>query len=61
MEFPFVKVDFYSIDGKTIFGEMTFYPSDGRKDFIPDKYNKIIGDEIELPTLTEDQKEITYA
>ena len=32
---PFVRVDFYAIDGKTIFGEMTFYPSDGRKSSIP--------------------------
>ena len=39
---PFVRVDFYAIDGKTIFGEMTFYPSDGRKKFYPEKYNRII-------------------
>lgn len=25
--FPFVRVDFYSIDGKAVFGEMTFTPS----------------------------------
>ncbi|WP_298497290.1 ATP-grasp fold amidoligase family protein [uncultured Algibacter sp.] len=57
--FPFVRVDFYSIEGKAIFGEMTFYPSDGRKDFIPDEYNKIIGDYIVLPKLKNGQKEIT--
>lgn len=57
--FPFVRVDFYSIEGKTIFGEMTFYPSDGRKDFIPDEYNKIIGDYIKLPKLKNGQKVIT--
>ncbi|MCA0153530.1 glycosyltransferase [Winogradskyella sp. 2Y89] len=58
-DFPFVRVDFYSIEGKTIFGEMTFYPSDGRKDYIPEEYNKIIGDYIELPILKIGQKEIT--
>ncbi|WP_257018447.1 ATP-grasp fold amidoligase family protein [Winogradskyella pacifica] len=57
--FPFVRVDFYSIEGKTIFGEMTFYPSDGRKDFIPEEYNKIIGDYIILPKLEDGQQAIT--
>ena len=57
-KFPFVRVDLYSINNKTIFGEMTFYPSDGRKDFHPLKYNKILGDYIKLPTLPEGQKEI---
>ena len=48
---PFVRVDFYAIDGKTIFGEMTFYPSDGRKKFYPEKYNRIIGDYFTLPKI----------
>ena len=56
--FPFVRVDFYSINGKTIFGEMTFYPSDGRKDFYPDKYNTIIGDYFTLPKLEKGQQVI---
>ncbi|MDY0779628.1 ATP-grasp fold amidoligase family protein [Tenacibaculum sp. IB213877] len=56
--FPFVRVDFYSVKDKIIFGEMTFYPSDGRKDFYPDKYNKELGDMIKLPELN-DRKEIT--
>ncbi|QRM89681.1 glycosyltransferase [Lacinutrix sp. WUR7] len=57
--FPFVRVDFYSINGNAIFGEMTFYPSDGRKDFFPDEYNTIIGDYFKLPTLEKGQKVIT--
>ena len=57
--FPYVRVDFYSIKGRAIFGEMTFYPSDGRKDFIPDEYNKIIGDYLKLPKLKRGQKLIT--
>ena len=48
---PFVRVDFYAIEGKTIFGEMTFYPSDGRKKFYPEKYNRIIGDYFTLPKI----------
>lgn len=58
-EFPFVRVDLYSIFGKTIFGEMTFYPSDGRNEFVPDHYNKIIGDYLKLPVLLKNQKHIT--
>lgn len=57
--FPFVRVDLYSIAGKTIFGELTFYPADGRKDFYPDKYNKIIGDYFTLPKIPYGKKEIT--
>ncbi|WP_256259865.1 ATP-grasp fold amidoligase family protein [Winogradskyella luteola] len=57
--FPFVRVDFYSVNGKTIFGEMTFYPSDARKDFYPEEYNKIIGDYFKLPPLKKGNKTIT--
>ncbi len=57
-KFPFVRVDLYSIKNKTIFGEMTFYPADGRSDFHPAHYNKILGDMIKLPALPENKKEI---
>lgn len=56
--FPFVRVDFYSIQGTIYFGEMTFYPSDGISEFIPDKYNRIIGEKIQLPKIPKGQKEI---
>ncbi len=58
-KFPFVRVDLYSINGKTLFGEMTFYPADARKDFHPQKYNHILGSYIKLPEIPQDQKEIT--
>ncbi|MFD1294335.1 ATP-grasp fold amidoligase family protein [Lutibacter holmesii] len=57
--FPFVRVDFYSIKNQIIFGEMTFYPSDGRKDFYPESYNKIIGNYFILPKIPKGQKIIT--
>ena len=56
---PFVRVDLYAIEGKTLFGELTFYPADGRKDFYPQKYNKIIGDMFELPEIPNGKKKIT--
>ena len=57
--FPFVRVDLYNIDGRIIFGEMTFYPSDGRNEFKPDEYNRIIGEYIRLPEIPKSQKYIT--
>lgn len=55
---PYVRVDFYQVDQKIIFGELTFYPGDGKYDFYPDEYNKIIGDYFKLPALEKGQKEI---
>ena len=57
--FPFVRVDLYNLDGRIIFGEMTFYPADGRLEFLPEKYNKILGDYLVLPKIPEGQKYIT--
>lgn len=34
--FPFVRVDFYNIDGKIYFGEMTFTPASGFVNFTPE-------------------------
>ena len=56
--FPFVRVDLYNIEGKILFGELTFYPADGRHPFYPGKYNKILGDMMRLPKVPEGQKEI---
>lgn len=38
-EFPFVRVDFYVIDGKPLFSEMTFTPSAGMMPVNPRKYD----------------------
>ena len=46
---PFVRVDLYEINGQVYFGELTFYPSSGFEGFKPEKYDKILGDMIELP------------
>ena len=48
-DFPFVRVDLYNLGGRIVFGEMTFYPADGRLEFVPDSYNRIIGDYLRLP------------
>ncbi|TYP98820.1 teichuronopeptide biosynthesis TupA-like protein [Tenacibaculum adriaticum] len=58
-KFPFVRVDFYSVNNQAYFGEMTFYPTDARDDFYPEEYNKIIGDYFELPIIPKGEKYIT--
>ena len=47
--FAFVRVDFYEIDGRVYFGEMTFTSSSGRDPFTPFEYDKICGEKIILP------------
>lgn len=46
---PYVRVDFYEIDDRPYFGEMTFFPLSGFGEFTPAKYNEIFGDLISLP------------
>lgn len=46
---PFLRVDFYEVNGKMYFGELTFYPASGFGVFEPETWNKELGDMIELP------------
>lgn len=46
--FPFVRVDFYEVDGKIIFGEMTFFPKSGLPDFTLPGYDEKFGKLIRL-------------
>lgn len=54
--FPFVRVDLYHIKEQIIFGEMTFYPGDGRQEFYPDAYNRIYGEMLNLPIIPKGQQ-----
>ena len=56
---PFVRVDLYNLDGKLLFGELTFYPGDARIKYEPEPYDKIIGSYINLPKIPAGKKEIT--
>lgn len=51
-DIPFVRVDFYEVNDKIIFGEMTFYPKSGLPDFTPPEYDGILGDLLVLPKAT---------
>lgn len=48
---PHLRVDFYYTEGKIFVGELTFFDSGGYLSFIPEKYNKILGDWINLPKI----------
>ena len=51
-DIPFVRMDWYEINGKLYFGEYTFYPGSGYEEFEPEEWDKKLGDLIEL-SLTE--------
>lgn len=44
---PFVRVDFYEINGNIYFGELTFFPGSGYEEFTPEEWDKTLGDWIE--------------
>lgn len=46
---PHVRTDFYCIEDKVYFGELTFYHESGFKKFTPEKFGVEMGEWIELP------------
>lgn len=46
---PHVRVDFYNVNGKIFFGEMTFYHWGGMKPFEPEEWDYTFGNWLELP------------
>ena len=47
-DIPHVRVDFYEINGKVYFGEMTFYHYSGLVPFIPEEWDYKIGELVDL-------------
>lgn len=46
---PQLRVDFYEVDGKIYFGEMTFFHCSGMEAFHPEAWDRIFGDWVVLP------------
>lgn len=46
--FKYVRVDYYDVDGKLYFGEITLYHGTGLDHFIPEKYDLIYGNKLKL-------------
>ena len=50
----FIRVDFYEINGKIYFSELTFTPCGGFMPFEPKEYDEKLGKMIQLP-INEDK------
>ena len=48
-DIPFLRVDFYEIEGRLYFGELTFFPGSGIEEFTPEVWDYTLGSWIELP------------
>lgn len=48
-DLPQVRVDWYVVNNKMIFGEMTFYTWAGYMHFVPNEWNKTLGSWLVLP------------
>lgn len=46
---PYIRVDFYIVNHRIYFGELTFFPASGFNPFDPDFYDGLFGSWIELP------------
>ena len=46
---PQLRVDFYEVDGKVFFGEMTFFHCSGFAAFHPESWDRTFGDWVTLP------------
>lgn len=57
LNIPFVRVDFYEANEKIYFGELTFYPGSGFEEFSPERYDRILGDMLDLSKVKEENNE----
>ncbi len=46
---PHVRIDFYEVNGKIYFGEMTFYHMSGFSPFVPEEWDYKLGEWLTLP------------
>lgn len=51
-DFLHARIDLYNLNGSIIFGETTFFTGSGYMGFIPDNFDKIIGNAFILPSKT---------
>ena len=45
---PFVRIDWYEVNKKLYFGEITFFPNSGFEKFEPEEWNEKLGSWINL-------------
>ena len=47
-DIPYVRIDFYEINGNMYFGEITFYPASGLGAFEPSQWNEKMGSMLKI-------------
>lgn len=47
----FLRVDFYELDGRIYFGELTFFPGGGMEEFSPEEWDFRLGGMIDLSSV----------
>lgn len=50
---PFLRTDWYEINGRVYFSEFTFYSDAGVENFYPEKWNSVLGNWLDLPAKRE--------
>lgn len=48
-DFDYIRVDFYNVNDKVYFGELTLHSTSGFRRFYPKEYNRILGKMINIP------------
>ena len=48
-EFPYVRVDWYDVEGQLFFGEITFHHDGGYSPIYPSEWDLKLGDQLNLP------------
>lgn len=56
-DMTFLRVDFYEIDGRILFGELTFSPCAGYERFSPESWDRRLGDMIDLSVLKKEKND----
>ena len=46
--YPFMRTDFYCVDGKVYFGEITLYPASASVPFIPQTFDELLGAQLNI-------------
>lgn len=54
-DIPHLRTDFYSINGKIYFGELTFYHGSGFEKIIPEEWNRKLGDMLIIPEIENEK------
>lgn len=55
-DIPFVRVDFYDVEGKPQFSEMTLHPCFGFMPFNPKEWNRYVGEMLSLKGMSASRR-----